>query len=161
MFHLHQRLFSTPSLLTIPAKSTSKSDPVASRVTRAAALVADGFIGKAARSLSQSGVHEISPPVVQALHLLHPRSDHPAPALPATAPLVIFEPRRVSKLIFRRRSSDAAPGLSGWTESLLVPLTAHTDLLDAISTLLQDIAAGNLSEQARQLLLTSSLSRAY
>ena len=157
MFHLRQRLFSSPSLLTIPPKPSLPSDPVANRVSRAAALVADGFIGKATRSLSQSGVHDISQPIIDTLHSLHPRSSHDTPALPDTAPFVIFDPKLVSKLVFRRRSSDAAPGLSGWTESLILPLLAHKDLLDAFSTLLQDIAAGNLSEQARQLLLTSSL----
>ena len=74
-----------------------------------------------------------------------------------TTPQVIFDPKLVFKLILRRRNTDAAPGLSGWTESLILPLLPHKDLLEAFTTLLQDIAAGNLSDQARQLLLTSSL----
>ena len=99
----------------------------------------------------------MTPQVVQKLEALHPPSAHPPPALPSTAPYVIFDSKAVSKLILRRRSSDAAPGLSGWTESLLLPLLGHKDILDALTTLLQDIAAGNLPDQARQLLLASSL----
>ena len=68
-----------------------------------------------------------------------------------------FNPDTVAKLVSQRAKHGSAPGFSGWTESLLLPLLTDPELLAALTTLLEDIGAGRLYARSRNLLCTSLL----
>ena len=79
------------------------------------------------------------------------------PALPQNAPLPKISTDLVAKVIRQRAAHGAAPGPSGWTEELLLPLLSNAPALEALTALISDIAAGRLNAQARDLLLRSRL----
>ena len=68
-----------------------------------------------------------------------------------------FTPASVLTLIRTRSSRGTAPGLSGWTEALLLPLAEDPVLLPALTVFLEDIACGRLDESARIRLISCRL----
>src|SRR6185436_1108589 len=79
------------------------------------------------------------------------------PLCPEHAPLPSFTPASVLTLIRTRSSRGTAPGLSGWTEALLLPLAEDPVLLPALTVFLEDIACGRLDESARIRLISCRL----
>ena len=121
-------------------------------------LIEDNQVGRAAKSLLQSGIHPVNPQVIDTLHSLHPLPiSHHVPQPPQQIPPVSFSTSLVSQVIRKRAPRGTAPGLSGWTESLLLPILTAPDLTDHLSLLLSDIASANLNDDARRLLLRSRL----
>ena len=56
-----------------------------------------------------------------------------------------------------RAPRGSAPGLSGWTESLLLPLAEDSHLLLALTAILEDVAGGRLDSATRARLLSCRL----
>src|SRR6185503_3392497 len=113
---------------------------------------------KAASSLLQRGLHSPTPDVVDQLRQLHPPpSDQALPLCPEHAPLPSFTPASVLTLIRTRSSRGTAPGLSGWTDLLFLPLAEDPVLLPALTVFLEDIACGRLDESARIRLISCRL----
>jgi len=95
---------------------------------------------------------------VAQLHDLHPQpSSDPCPPLPLNAPDISLDTELVYKVIKDRSDRGSAPGLSGWTEALLLPIIDDDDLGDPLIQLLSDIAQGWLLDDSRSLLLRSCL----
>jgi len=127
-------------------------------VRRALALVSAGQLRRAASSLLQSGLHDPSPEIIQQLRDLHPSPPpDPLPSRPAEAPSVSFSSASVRAFLRERAPRGSAPGLSGWTESLLLPLAEDSHLLLALTSLLEDIACGRLDPVSRTRLLSCRL----
>ena len=127
-------------------------------VRRALALVRAGQLRRAASSLLQKGIHDPTPEVVGQLGRLHLSApDHPLPARPQQAPSPSFAPFTVRDYLRERAPRGSAPGLSGWTESLLLPLVEDAHLLLAVTSFLEDIANGRIDSASRERLLSCRL----
>ena len=81
-------LQNTGALPDVPLDSSSASpvDPDPARALRAAALVSNGHISRAAKCLTQEGLLPVDIATCKALAALHPQASAPVPALPADAP---------------------------------------------------------------------------
>jgi len=106
-------------------------------VRRALALVAAGQLRRAASSLLQKGIHDPTPEVEEQLRQLHLSPPVDAlPRCPREAPSPSFSPASVHAFLRERAPRGSAPGLSGWTESLLLPLADDPQLLIALTSFL-------------------------
>ena len=127
-------------------------------VRRALALVKAGQLRRAASSLLQKGIHDPTSEVVEQLKRLHLSApEHPLPVCPREAPSPSFTSFAVRDYLRERAPRGSAPGLSGWTESLLLPLVEDAHLLLAITSFLEDIANGRIDRASRERLLSCRL----
>ena len=102
---------------------TGEQEVSGSAVRRALALVAEGQLRKAASSLLQKGIHDPTVEVEEQLRRLHLTAPEcPLPPCPREAPSLSFSSASVHAYLRERAPRGSAPGLSGWTESLLLPL---------------------------------------
>ena len=125
---------------------------------RSLALLSAGHLRRAAASLLQSGIHDPTPEVVESLRRLHlPPPRRPLPACPVEAPSPVFSSAAVRAFLHERSRGGAAPGLSGWTESLLLPLAEDPLLLLSLTSFLEDIASGRVHPASRARLLACRL----
>ena len=124
---------------------------------RAIALAHDGAIGKAARALSSSGVHAITPTVQQALLSKHPQvqpehelvGNAPFPSDRHTALLDSVKPEDITACVkkFPRASAGGGTGLTPThlKEMLRLPEASEgTGLLTALACLVSQLAKGNV-----------------
>jgi microcompartment protein CcmK/EutM len=92
------------------------SDSVGDGMARARALIQQGHVGRAARSLFQAPLPPIDAKIIEELHSLHPPPSGPVPPLPAEAPLIQQVDLVVlARLVRTTLANGAAPGGSGWT----------------------------------------------
>src|SRR5690349_12276848 len=98
------------------------SDPLAAaRLSRACALIQQGHVGWAARSLFQEPLPNEK--TIELLHSLHPENSGPAPALPVETPTVQqVDQAALARLVRSLLANGAAPGGSGWTGNLFKAL---------------------------------------
>ena len=90
--------------------------------------------------------------------VLHPSPPpDPLPPRPVEAPSVSFSSASVRAFLRERAPRGSAPGLSGWTESLLLPLAEDSHLLLALTSLLEDIACDRLDPASPTRLLSCRL----
>ena len=105
---------SVDSLASQPPAAPSASaptDPTAARLARARALIQEGHLGRATRSLFQPPIPPIDNGVKAALDQLHPPSSGPAPACPPDAQeLHQVDLKVLSRLIRSSLANGAAPG---------------------------------------------------
>ena len=78
------------------------------------------------------------------------------PPAPAKSPIVIVDKLKLKSLV-RKSPKGCAPGPSGWTLELLLPLLDDGVVLEGISILVQLIANNSLDPRSRSLLTTSIL----
>ena len=133
-------------------------DLAAARLSRARALIQQGHVGRAARSLFQEPLPPVDEKTIELLHSLHPESSGPAPALPVEAPTVQqVDQAALARLVRSSLPNGAAPGGSGWTGDLLKALVDDHDCLSGLAILVMDIINGKLLGRSRELLLSSIL----
>ena len=134
------------------------SEVSVSVVRRALALVAAGQLRRAASSLLQKGIHDPTPEVEEQLRQLHLSPPVDAlPRCPREAPSPSFSPASVHAFLRERAPRGSAPGLSGKTESLLLPLADDPQLLLALTSFLEDIASSRIDSASRARLLSCRL----
>ena len=122
------------------------SDPVAARLSRARALIQQGHVGRAARSLFQEPLPPVDEKTIELLHSLHPESSGPAPALPVEAPTVQqVDQAALARLVRSSLANGAAPGGSGWTGDLLKALIDDHDCLSGLAILVRTSLMGSSS----------------
>ena len=127
-------------------------------IRRALALISAGQLRRAASSLLQRRLHDPTPEVVEQLQRLHLEPpDCPLPECPCEAPSPIFSSASVRAYLRQRAPRGSAPGLSGWTESLLLPLAEDSHLLLALTALLEDVAGGRIDSATRARFLSCRL----
>src|SRR6185312_16679770 len=71
-----------------PVAASDDVDPVANGLARARALIQQGHVGRAARSLFQKPLPSVDGKVIEDLAKLHPAASGPVPPLPADAPMI-------------------------------------------------------------------------
>jgi hypothetical protein len=134
----------------------SEADPFTAKVARAVLLAKRGFLSRCAKSLLQEGIAEINRDAVDGLRALHPPCNNPIPDKPIESPIIAMDTTELKRLIKSKIARGAAPGPSGWTGELLLPLIADDVCLKGLSALVTDIANDALDPHSR-LLLTSSI----
>src|SRR6185437_11318736 len=113
---------------------------------------------RAVSSLLQHGLHSPTAPVVSQLQDLHPPAPPIAlPPLPTHAPLPQIQPELLRPLLQIRAKRGNAPGLSGWTEGLLLPLLDDSPSFLALCGFIEDIACGRVDPESRARLLSCTL----
>ncbi|MDB5910672.1 MAG: uncharacterized protein JWP34_4786, partial [Massilia sp.] len=138
-----------------------EGDPHYKAAKRAQHHMRQGHTRKAAQVLhSTATMADLRQSAVQdAIRQLHPALpvDSVLPSLPADSPQMILEDDEVMCSLLRASNNGSASGPSGWGGNLLSSLV-ESDLCRAgIIALLKDIINGNMSERARQMLLSSRL----
>jgi hypothetical protein len=120
-----------PPLSSQPPSITALSDPPDSRITRAKALIEQGYLGRAARSLFQQELTKADDKTIDALTALHPPSSSLCPPVLETAPLLQqVDPVVLAGIIRRTLANGSAPAVSGWTGDLLKALVDDDDCLN-------------------------------
>jgi hypothetical protein len=136
-----------------PAPTPSSSDPLPRRVAKA---VEHGKLSRAARLLADdASVAPLSDDTLEALRSKHPQGDpNPFGTRAGNAPsnLPSAELVRASFATFK---PDTAPGVSGWTTSLLGLAMHQPDVVAFLLLLTRQVAQG--TAPARQLLCMSRL----
>ncbi|KAH9586565.1 Reverse transcriptase domain [Trypanosoma melophagium] len=96
--------------------------------------------------------------MVKSLDALYPQEDpstYPTP--PVAGPLVTLDAKDVSRLINQKLTRAVAPGLDGWTRELLCPLTRDKQLMTELTTVLTDMANGNVPPEVAHRMRATSL----
>ena len=141
-----------------PVAASDDVDPVANGLARARALIQQGHVGRAARSLFQKPLPSVDGKVIEDLAKLHPAASGPVPPLPADAPMIQqIDLAVLSRLVRTSLANGSAPGGSGWTGDLILALIDDHDCLTALGVLVKDILNGTLTGKARELLVSSIL----
>jgi len=134
------------------------ADQSVRRIKRCNDFLARGELGRAARALTQQPLVDVSPDDVTRLKALHPPASAPLPAPPPGVRVPIaFDARDVADIISRKVANGSAPATFGWTGEHLLPLLQDSSCLSNLTVLLEDIANGSLSSEARDLLTTCRL----
>ena len=134
------------------------SDPTAARLGRARALIQQGHLGRATKSLFQLPLPVVDEKVLPSLQDLHPASSGTAAPLPGDAPLLqVVDLDALASIVRSSLANGAAPGGSGWTGDLLKALIGDQDCLHGLASLTRDIINGALTGRSRELLLSSVL----
>ena len=124
---------------------------------RSLGFLSAGQPRRAASSLLR-GIHEPTAEIIEQLRRLHlPPPLNPISACPLEAPSPSFSSAAVRAFLRERAPHGSAPGLSGWTESLLLPLAEDPVLLLSLTTFLEDIAGGRVDRSSRTRLLACRL----
>jgi ribonuclease HI len=136
-------------------------DPAAqlrSRVLRAKALVRRGLIKEAIQLIERAPLPELTAKRIEHLIALHPRRTRPIPSpsslLSAIPPVLDVDQLR--KLI-RQCDKGKSPGPSNLTAGHLEGLSQDQQCMAGLVAIIQDIASGNLSPEATDI-ITSSVS---
>ena len=133
------------------SRGAAASGVDAAAVRRSLALLSAGQPRRAASSLLQRGIHDPTTAVIDQLHRLHlaPPSDPLSACPPREAPTPTYSSAAVRAFLRERAPRGSAPGLSGWTESLLLPLAEEPLLLLSVTSFLEDIACGRVDPASR------------
>ena len=136
------------------------NDPEATevkKIRRAVQYYRRGFLSRASKCLTQSGLANIDEEAIQALADLHPDFEGELPRLPDDhQPLIAVNPSEMIKAIKKKVANGAAPGPSGWTGEMLLPLIRDQDCIEGLAALVLDMANDSLDVHSKRL-LTSSL----
>jgi hypothetical protein len=136
-------------------------DEETQRILRARRLLEDGFVSRAASALSQSGVLDLQQRegALETLRALHPVGPAPdtIPLAPDSAPLFPIDADQSFKKHIRNLANGAAPGPSGWTGEMILPLVDDPMCLQGIAALCTDMSTGNLDDRCRSYLVSSWL----
>ena len=128
-----------------------------SNVKAAVALARQHYLSRAVERLMRSGGTIAEEDLVAQLQALHP----PSTTFPASPPqppqtFVALDVDDVRKAL-AKACSGKSPGPSGWTEELLRDACSLPVVAQAITAMLADIMAGNVSSTVRDLLTDCSL----
>ena len=127
------------------------------KIRRAVQYARRGYLSRAAKCLTQSGLASIDDEAVQALQDLHPDYEGELPQLPADhQPLVAVNTESMIKAIKQKVANGAAPGPSGWTGEMLLPLLKDQTCTEGLAALVLDMTNDCLDAHSKRL-LTSSL----
>jgi hypothetical protein len=128
-------------------------------ISRAAALLRKGKVSRAAKALHTAPRAPCNADTFDKLERLHPQRVDEIPPLPADTPF--WNPsgndEGLRRRITRWLSTGGAPGLSGFSEGMLLPIVENDGTYPALLRLLRDIVNGDVSPALTQLLLASSL----
>eukprot|EP00759_Apiculatamorpha_spiralis_P009013 PhF_6_TR15908/c2_g1_i4/m.24560 len=130
-------------------------------VKRVEALVREGAFGKAARTLDCDALEPLPPDVQRKLARdLHPTCYVELGELPPRPPdaevYVDLDDASLERMI-RRLPKSAAPGPSGWTRELLIPLLDVPEVLPLLKGLVLGILNGTHSGDLRRFLIASRI----
>ena len=155
-----QRLHKQLAFLDVPRtllrkKGNHRGDTVedlqateARRLNRATILAEMGALGKASRSLHETGytVAEPTPDVIARLQVLHPPLTGTDPIPTSRAHQIVgLQPHIVHSTVVHDLQKAAAPGLDGWTRELLLPIVKHRDLALELTRMIEDVLSGLVS----------------
>ena len=111
-----------------PHSAVPESSDPAARLGRARALIQQGHLGRATKSLFQLPLPVVDEKVLPSLQDLHPASSGTAAPLPVDAPLLqVVDLDALSSIVRSSLANGAAPGGSGWTGDLLKALIGDQD----------------------------------
>ncbi len=98
------------------------------------------------------------PSNVDALSRLHaPASSSALPSLLSSAPRIHVDSSILAMLVNEKVANGSAPGFSDWTGEHLQALVGDSDCMAGIVAIVEEIVNGDFAEDARVLLLSSSL----
>lgn len=129
-------------------------DPQTQRVLRAVEKVREGYVSRAGSVLQQHQLASPTPENIEVLRSMHPQGPHPEelPKAPPTPPILAIDKKQLIDII-KGLATGAAPGLSGWTAELMVPLLDDEDCVIALAQLIGDIINGVCCNPAESELL--------
>jgi hypothetical protein len=123
-------------------------------VNRAAELMRAGHISRAAAAITQSKPVALTAAVIQQLQQLHPPAGAAMSACPDDAPELFLSGKDLLLHLRAFNDDGAAPGPSGWTGDLIIPLLSSTRCLDPLAMLLMLIINGEPRGQLSHMLKT-------
>ena len=126
---------------------------------RAGALANEGHLGRAARALGMKNLLDPSDPLVlTALEEMHPASSGPGPQLPESAPFpIVLNDRSFKKFLKKKMANGQAPGPSGWTGEMLLPLSSDPESMRLLAFFLGDFVSGRLPVALKPYFLPATL----
>ena len=137
-----------------------RKDPVAERNARAERFIKEGALGKAARTMDSKVLPPLPDDVQKDLmRRLHPRGPAPTelPPCPDKRPRYAdLDEIQLSKSV-RRLPKAAAPGPSGWTRELLLPIMDVPQCLPVLKAILLGVLNDDLPLDLRSVLPSSLL----
>jgi hypothetical protein len=140
-------------------KENPKSRSEEERVMAACGvLIRQGHIAKAARLLERETNVPLPSNVAEILQELHPEAppiDISGIKIPETPFLAVCHDKLL--LTMKKHCGGKAPGISGWTEELILESLEVDDNLPAFASMIKDILNGNLSQDVRNLIAASRL----
>ena len=155
---LKRRLFDVSAGIDL-TQGVRKSDtrsPEQRKFERIETLVREGHTGKAAAELTRVESRALSQDTVDKLKKLHPLGPDVLPLLPPDSPILAQVDADILRSI-RKMANGAAPGVSGWTADLLLPLVDDEECLNGLACLCGDIINGHFSGSDRHRLIGSVL----
>ena len=144
------------------SQSVAKSTKLANdKISRALTLLSNSYVSKASNLLVQEGdMLNASDPIVRSkLKDLHPVNPNPLPQMPPTQHIELIQIDHKQSFLSLLRSCDngSAPGLSGWTASMILTCCTDEFCLLGFMRLVQDIINGELPRLSRDYLLSCNL----
>ena len=109
---------------------------------RTMALARQGQLSRAARALNRGTMHDTADPKVrEALRKLHPQQRRETPPVPpdATHATLVSNPR-LQRFIKKKLCRGQAPGPSGWTGEMLLPLFRDRETMELLAFFLNVLA---------------------
>jgi hypothetical protein len=139
--------------------TTNRSRSQIERVMAACSvLVQQGHIAKAARTLERDVSLDLPQDVDLILKELHPEGevlDTSKIVLPSN-PFIEVCPEKLTATI-KQQTGGKAPGLSGWTEELLLESLCVAEVLPALCAMVADLLNGNIPRDIRDLIAAARL----
>ena len=148
--------------IEVPSRPGSGPDskPASQKtISRVVGLMNRGLIGKAMRTLSQGPIAPATQQTLSDLRLLHPRRSGDIRRSGERRDIDILltvDPQAIAAIV-RRMCTGAAPGPSGWTAELLLPLVTDDECLSGLSEIIKDMCNGRLRGEARERLCAAKL----
>ena len=153
-----QTLSQQSILATSQANPPPASADSSSRIPRAIALIQQGHVGRATRSLFQKDLAPVNQVTLQLMDSLHPQRAETVPPLPPNAPTLLqIDLDALAKIVKRSLANGSSPAGSGWTGDLLRPLIDDKDCLTGLGALIRDICTGTIPDSCRSLFVSSIL----
>jgi hypothetical protein len=139
--------------------SSNRTNVENQHIITAKALIKQGHIGRACKSLMRTPIADTDgSSVVEQLRNLHPLCTTPIPSAPRTTCHVVVEAGLQFGKFIQRLVNGTSPGPSGWTYDLLAQACdGMPQTLEAVATLIQQICNGTLPIGLRDYLLPSNL----
>ena len=128
-------------------------DPTVAAVLRATAATKQGALGKAIRTLAEtSKVAPRNEDTAVKIEKLHPHEPDENMPRPPNAQHFIVRPDVVRTVVRFYMTRGSAPGLDGWTRELLLPLVNDPVCLQALTSMVEDMINGDISEWTREVI---------